>query len=87
MGVGGRAFVDMGSVAGLRVKHLYTNRATAGANYTAVSGDMVSPRISAGAGFSWKSPFGLLNIDLGVPVRRSYNDRTQLLRFGFGQQF
>lgn len=87
MGVGGRAFVDMGTVAGLRVKRLYTNPATAGVNYTAVSGDMLSPRISAGAGFSWKSPFGLLNIDLGVPVRRSYNDRTQLLRFGFGQQF
>ncbi|WP_371263693.1 outer membrane protein assembly factor BamA [Acetobacter syzygii] len=87
MGVGGRAFVDMGTVAGLRVKRLYTNPVTDGTNYTPISGNMYSPRVSAGAGFSWKSPFGLLNIDLGVPIRRSYNDRTQLLRFGFGQQF
>jgi outer membrane protein insertion porin family len=66
---------------------LYTDPATAGARYTAISGDTVMPRVSAGAGVTWKSPFGLLNIDLGVPIMRSRNDRTQLLRFGFGQQF
>ncbi|GBR48458.1 outer membrane protein assembly factor BamA [Acetobacter pomorum] len=87
MGIGGRAFVDTGSVAGLRVKRLYTSKANDGIYYTPVSGDTLRPRVSAGAGFSWKSPFGLLNIDLGVPVMRSHNDRTQLLRFGFGQQF
>ncbi|MBO1323673.1 outer membrane protein assembly factor BamA [Acetobacter sp. TBRC 12305] len=87
MGIAGRAFVDAGSVAGVRVKTLYTNPATAGDRYTAISGDRVEPRVSAGLGVSWKSPFGLVNIDLGVPIMRSYNDRTQLLRFGFGQQF
>ncbi|MGO3517287.1 MAG: outer membrane protein assembly factor BamA [Acetobacter cibinongensis] len=87
MGVKGRAFVDTGSLAGLRVRRNLTNPVTDQPDYTRVSGNSISPRVSAGAGFSWKSPFGLLNIDLGVPVLRSHNDRTQLLRFGFGQQF
>ncbi|MCP1245859.1 outer membrane protein assembly factor BamA [Acetobacter cerevisiae] len=84
MGVKGRAFVDSGSVAGLRVRRNIINPYT---DKPDVSGNTLRPRVSAGAGFSWKSPFGLLNIDLGVPVMRSHNDRTQLLRFGFGQQF
>nr|WP_278368267.1 outer membrane protein assembly factor BamA [Acetobacter orientalis] len=87
MGVKGRAFVDSGSLAGLRVRRRLTNSVTDQPDYTPVSGDTLHPRVSAGAGFSWQSPFGLLNIDLGVPVMRSHNDRTQLLRFGFGQQF
>ncbi len=87
MGIRGRGFVDTGSLAGVRVKHLYTNPATDGYKYTAISGDTLTPRVSAGAGFSWQSPFGLLNIDCGIPIIRSRNDRTQLLRFGFGQQF
>lgn len=89
MGLRGRAFVDTGSLAGLRVRHRRTNLEKDGqwGLYQGVSGDSLTPRVSAGAGISWKSPFGLLNIDCGVPIRRSYNDRTQLLRFGFGQQF
>ncbi|MBS0980448.1 MULTISPECIES: outer membrane protein assembly factor BamA [Acetobacter] len=85
MGVMGRTFVDTGSLWGLRVKrnlsHPWSDP------YQGISGDRPLPRVSAGAGFSWKSPFGLLNIDLGVPIMRSHNDRTQLIRFGFGQQF
>lgn len=87
MGVRGRYFVDTGSVAGLRVRRNLTNPVTDYPYYTRVSGDTVTPRVSTGVGFSWKSPFGLLNIDVGIPVLRKRNDRTQLLRFGFGQQF
>ncbi|AQS85415.1 MAG: outer membrane protein assembly factor BamA [Acetobacter aceti] len=94
MGLRGRAFIDTGSLAGLRVRRRLTNPIKDGIPnskgeilYQGVSGDTLTPRISAGAGISWKSPFGLLNIDCGIPIKRSYNDRTQLLRFGFGQQF
>ena len=87
MGLGGRAFIDTGSLAGLRVARRFTNKGKDGAYYQAVSGNTLSPRISAGFGVSWKSPFGLLNVDAGFPIRRSWNDRTQVLRFGFGQQF
>ncbi|MBV1837003.1 outer membrane protein assembly factor BamA [Acetobacter estunensis] len=87
MGLRGRAFVDSGSLAGLRVAHRWTNKAKDGDYYQGVSGNTLTPRVSAGAGISWQSPFGLLNIDAGFPIMRSRNDRTQVLRFGFGQQF
>lgn len=87
VGISGRYFVDAGSLAGLRVKHLYTNAATDGERYTPVTGDTLTPRVTTGLGISWKSPFGLVNIDAAVPIRKSRNDRLYPIRFGFGQQF
>nr|WP_246495191.1 outer membrane protein assembly factor BamA [Ameyamaea chiangmaiensis] len=87
MGITGRYFVDAGGLAGVRVRNRYTNYKNDGANYTPISGDSVTPRVSTGVGFSWKSPFGLINIDAAIPLHRYRNDRTQVLRFGFGQQF
>nr|WP_246395730.1 outer membrane protein assembly factor BamA [Gluconacetobacter tumulisoli] len=86
MGIRGRYFVDAGGLDGLRVKNRYTSLNDM-PRYTPVYGDTLTPRVSTGVGFSWKSPFGLINIDLGIPVLKQKHDRTQLLRFGFGQQF
>ena len=49
--------------------------------------DVNTPRVSAGAGFSWNSPFGPLIVDFGFAVRREDFDKTQLLNFSFGTQF
>ncbi|WP_342628997.1 outer membrane protein assembly factor BamA [Nguyenibacter vanlangensis] len=87
MGIRGRYFVDAGGLDGLRVPRRYTAYPQDMPRYTPVYGDTLSPRVSTGVGFSWKSPFGLINIDLGIPVVKQRHDRTQLLRFGFGQQF
>lgn len=87
LGLMGRYFVDMGALSGLRVKHRYTNKETAGDRYTPLFGNSATPRVSTGAGVSWKSPFGMLNVDIGVPIVKQRRDRVQLLRFGFGQQF
>ncbi|MBO6086376.1 MAG: BamA/TamA family outer membrane protein, partial [Acetobacter sp.] len=87
MGVYGHVFSDFGSLAGVRVKHLYTNPLTAGSFYTPISGDTLRPRVSVGAGILWKSPFGILNINVGEPVLKSPEDVKQLFRFGFGQRF
>jgi outer membrane protein insertion porin family len=46
-----------------------------------------SPRVAAGVGVSWRSPFGLINIDLAKPLVKQTYDRTQLIRFGFGTRF
>jgi outer membrane protein insertion porin family len=43
--------------------------------------------MSVGVGISWKTPFGLLNIDLGQPVIKKKFDQTQFFRFGFGTRF
>ena len=79
LGMTGRAFVDIGSLSELNqlllngVPQAFTN-----------SG---APRVGAGVGISWKTPFGLINIDLGQAVVKKKFDQTQLLRFGFGTRF
>jgi outer membrane protein insertion porin family len=79
LGLTGRAFVDMGSLSGL--SKLVIN----GVVQPAV--DYTSPRIGAGVGVSWKTPFGLINIDLGQAILKQKYDQTQLFRFGFGTRF
>jgi outer membrane protein insertion porin family len=43
--------------------------------------------MSAGFGISWKSPFGLINVDFGIPILKEPYDQTQIFRFGFGTRF
>jgi outer membrane protein insertion porin family len=49
--------------------------------------DSGAMRLSVGIGFSWKSPFGLINIDFGVPILKQPYDQTQFFKFGFGTRF
>jgi outer membrane protein insertion porin family len=43
--------------------------------------------MSAGFGISWKSPFGLINVDIGIPLLKQPYDQLQIFRFGFGTRF
>ncbi|MBU8538120.1 outer membrane protein assembly factor BamA [Falsiroseomonas tokyonensis] len=74
IGLLGRAFVDVGSLS-----------------RTPVSGvgvqDDSSPRVGAGVGVSWRTPVGLINIDIAQAVVKKSYDETQLVRFGFGTRF
>jgi outer membrane protein insertion porin family len=45
------------------------------------------PRGSVGVGVGWRTPFGLINIDLGYAWLKKDYDRTEILRFGFGTRF
>jgi outer membrane protein insertion porin family len=49
--------------------------------------DDSSARVSAGFGISWKSPFGLINVDIGVPLLKQPYDQLEVFRFGFGTRF
>jgi outer membrane protein insertion porin family len=49
--------------------------------------DSRDPRVSVGAGASWRSPLGPLQLDLGFPVIKEDFDETEVLRFSFGTQF
>jgi outer membrane protein insertion porin family len=73
LGLIGRAFVDVGALS------------------QSVSGpevrDDATPRVGAGVGISWRSPFGLINIDLAQAVAKRPYDETQVFRFGFGTRF
>jgi len=76
LGFIGRAFVDVGSLSGLP---------------NSVSGPEVrddsSPRVGMGVGISWRSPIGLINIDLAQAVVKKDYDETQVFRLGFGTRF
>jgi len=72
--------VDIGSLS--QVTRLGTVNGVA----TTVSDD-AAPRVGAGLGVSWKSPFGLINVDLAQAVVKRRYDQTQFFRFGFGTRF
>ncbi|MFC0408190.1 outer membrane protein assembly factor BamA [Roseomonas elaeocarpi] len=73
LGITGRTFVDVGALS----------QSSSGAT---VRSD-ASPRVGAGVGISWASPFGLINLDFAVPVVKKSYDETQVFRFGFGTRF
>ena len=74
LGLLGRAFVDVGSLS-----------------ETPVTGpgvvDDADPRVGMGVGLSWRTPVGLINIDIAQAVVKKSYDQTQLVRFGFGTRF
>jgi outer membrane protein insertion porin family len=49
--------------------------------------DDAAPRVGAGVGVSWRTPLGLINIDIAQAVVKQSYDETQLVRFGFGTRF
>jgi outer membrane protein insertion porin family len=75
LGLSGRAFVDVGALS----------------QATSYQGSPVSDnaaaRVGAGVGISWKTPFGVINIDVADAVKKYNYDKTQLFRFGFGTRF
>ena len=82
LGLSGRYFVDVGGLSGLRTINTFTSSAD-----QPTAGNDLAPRITTGVGVSWKSPFGLINVDLGVPLAKQKYDQTQVFRFGFGSNF
>lgn len=80
LGLSGRAFVDVGSLS-------QVTRITSLNNVPTVVTDDATPRVGAGVGVSWKTPFGLINIDIAQAVVKRKYDQTQVFRFGFGTRF
>lgn len=73
LGLVGRAFVDIGSLS----------QSSTGPTVR----DDATPRVGVGVGISWRSPFGLINVDLAQAVAKQSYDETQVFRFGFGTRF
>jgi outer membrane protein insertion porin family len=85
LGLNGRAFVDIGALtqAGFRNSSscVYPN----GVSCQIVAS--ATPRVGAGVGISWRTAFGLINVDLAPFVIKQPGDQTQIFRFGFGTRF
>jgi len=75
LGVSGAAFVDAGSLWGLKTSSTLNVR------------DDATPRAAAGAGIAWASPFGPIRIDFAQAFLKEDYDKTQLIRFSFGTRF
>jgi outer membrane protein insertion porin family len=79
LGLTGRVFVDIGALS--QVSTLTQN------GVPVPVFDSAAPRVGAGVGVSWKTPFGLLNLDFAQAVVKQQYDQTQVFRFGFGTRF
>jgi outer membrane protein insertion porin family len=77
LGLSGRAFVDLGGLQDF---------GPLAAGHPVISNDGAL-RMGAGIGFSWKSPFGLINLDFADAVLKQKYDKTQFFRIGFGTRF
>lgn len=77
LGLTGRVWTDFGSL-------IHTDDAPNAGNPIQQS-DMI--RLSAGFGFTWKSPFGPIRIDVGHPILSKSFDKISVFRFGFGSRF
>jgi outer membrane protein insertion porin family len=82
LGVSGFAFADVGS--------LYGATGLTGANITPAEAKVTSstsPRVGAGVGVSWNTPFGLINLSIAQPVVKQKGDQIQQFRVSFGTRF
>ncbi len=93
LGLSGRAFVDVGGLSQVSstsaqfARDFYNNPIPGGISQKIVGQYDLTPRVGAGVGVSWRTPFGLINIDLAQPVLKKSYDQTQFFRFGFGTRF
>lgn len=89
LGLTGRAFVDVGGLSVVNSLPPTSSINILGAAQTVKQElvDDATPRVGAGVGISWKTPFGLINIDLAQPIIKKQFDQTQFFRFGFGTRF
>lgn len=74
MGVSGAAFTDIGSLWDVEDN---------GASVF----DKNTPRISAGVGLMWASPFGPIRVDFAHALVKEKQDQTENIRFSFGTRF
>jgi len=82
LGLTGRAFVDVGSLS----QASFPSGTCIGCGPITIT-QSAAPRLGAGIGVSWRTQFGLINIDLAPFVVKQSYDQTQVFRFGFGTRF
>ena len=74
LGVGGRAFTDLGSSGQLEPTASFVQ-------------DTGSLRMAVGTGITWLSPFGPVALDAAVPILKEDFDITENVRISFGTRF
>lgn len=84
IGLTGRTFIDVGGLTGASFRSGSLNNL--GSTPINIF-ESAAPRIGAGAGVSWRTQFGLINVDVAPFTVKQQHDQTQFFRFGFGTRF
>lgn len=82
VGLTGRTFADVGALT----QASFHGLTCAGCQAVDIAASD-APRVGVGVGVSWKTQFGLINVDLTPFVIKQPHDQTQIFRFGFGTRF
>jgi len=80
-GVNAGLFTDFGTLG--RVDNIFARTCT-GTQFSGIGScvkDNLAFRMSAGVSIQWKSPMGPVQIDLGLPIFKTYYDRAQIIHF------
>ena len=85
LGLSGRAFVDIGGLTQANFNN-FGSCIEANGQPCQIA-QSAAPRIGAGVGISWRTQFGLINIDVTPFISKQPFDQTQVFRFGFGTRF
>lgn len=88
LGLSGAVFTDFGAL--WDADQAVTNCVVAGCGGTTpatVQSNGFAPRVSAGFGIKWASPFGPIRADFAWPLVKETGDRTQFFRIGGGTRF
>ncbi len=85
LGLSGRAFVDIGGLTQASFNN-FGSCIEANGQPCQIA-QSAAPRIGAGVGISWRTQFGLINIDVTPFISKQPHDQTQVFRFGFGTRF
>jgi outer membrane protein insertion porin family len=89
-GLSGHTFVDIGGLTGGTFESGVcpnSNLPSTGGSQCPPVSSFSAPRIGAGLGITWRSGFGLINVDVTPFVVKQPYDQTQIFRFGFGTRF
>jgi len=78
LGIQGFAFVDTGSTWKIPSSEI----AQDGPAY-----DSSAPRVGAGVGVAWNTPFGLIDLSIAEPIVKQKDDQIQQFRVSFGTRF
>ncbi len=85
MGIEASMFVDAGALFSIDLPSQLFNPAT---NLTHnIVADTPKPRVSAGIGFTWTSPFGPFRVDFAKAIMSDKFDKTEFFQFNIGTRF
>jgi len=85
LGIEASMFVDAGALFSIDLPSQLFNPAT-GLTHSIVA-DTPKPRVSAGIGFTWTSPFGPFRVDFAKAILSNKFDKTEFFQFNIGTRF